>query len=28
VIVRTNGSHIEIEVDGDKWLVAHDSSGR
>ena len=28
VIVRTDGSHIEIEADGDKWLVAHDSSGR
>jgi competence protein ComEC len=27
VIVRTNGSRIEIEADGDKWLVAHDSSG-
>ena len=28
VIVRTNGSRIEIEANGDKWQVAHDSSGR
>lgn len=28
VIVRTNGSRIEIEAGGDKWQVTHDSSGR
>ena len=27
VIVRTDGVHIEIEAGGDKWQVAHDSSG-
>jgi competence protein ComEC len=27
VIVRTNGSRIEIEAGGDKWQVTHDSSG-
>jgi competence protein ComEC len=28
VIVRTDGVHIEIEAKGDKWELAHDSSGR
>jgi len=28
VIVRTDGIHIEIEAKGDKWELAHDSSGR
>jgi beta-lactamase superfamily II metal-dependent hydrolase len=28
VIVRTNGSRIEVEAGGDKWQVTHDSSGR
>jgi len=28
VIVRTDGAHIEIEAGGDRWQVAHDSSGR
>jgi competence protein ComEC len=27
VIVRTDGVHIEIEAKGDKWELAHDSSG-
>ena len=27
VIVRTDGARIEIEAGGDKWQVAHDSSG-
>jgi competence protein ComEC len=26
VIVRTDGSRIEIEAGGDRWQVAHDSS--
>lgn len=28
VVIRTDGSHIEIEAGGDRWQVAHDSSGR
>jgi len=28
VVVRTDGSHIEIEAGGDQWQVAHDSSKR
>jgi competence protein ComEC len=28
VIVRTDGARIEIEAGGDRWQVAHDSSGR
>jgi len=28
VVVRTDGVHIEIEAKGDKWELAHDSSGR
>jgi competence protein ComEC len=28
VIVRTDGTRIEIEAGGDKWQVAHDSSKR
>jgi competence protein ComEC len=27
VIVRTDGRRVEIEAGGDRWLVAHDSSG-
>ncbi len=27
VIVRTDGAHVEIEAGGDRWQVAHDSSG-
>jgi competence protein ComEC len=27
VIVRTDGTHVEIEAGEDKWQVAHDSSG-
>ena len=28
VVVRTDGSHIEVEAGGDRWQVAHDSSKR
>ena len=27
VIVRSDGARIEIEAGGDRWQVAHDSSG-
>jgi hypothetical protein len=28
VVVRTDGSHIEVEAGGDRWQVARDSSRR